>query len=358
MNKRFEALDAFRGICAISVVILHMHWINSITELQFFRSSYIFVEFFFVLSGFVLAHGYGFRGGITFKKFMTARFFRLYPLHLFMLLLVVFFQILKILAYKYTGLSFSVEPFTGSYSLNELIPNLLLIQSWSSYTLPTSFNSPSWSISIEFYIYAIFFLTISTFKYKQMICWMLISILSFILIISESDILVSQVLRGLSCFFGGAFTYFIYKNISHLKPSYIIGSIVETFLLLGIVLTVQSNINFLSVISSVLFLFTVLFFSFESGVFSKILKIRVLQYTGKLSYSIYMTHSVVFLFLGALLKVVDSVTDLKIRTITDNVEYMNFGNSLVNNIAVIIILCIVVYISSLTHKHIEIRFKK
>lgn len=66
MNKRFEALDAFRGICAISVVIFHMHFIDSITELSFFRGSAIFVEFFFILSGFVLAHGYGSREGLKF----------------------------------------------------------------------------------------------------------------------------------------------------------------------------------------------------------------------------------------------------------------------------------------------------
>ena len=61
MNRRFEVLDAFRGICAVAVVIFHMHLVGSITELSFFRGSSIFVEFFFVLSGFVLAHGYAYK---------------------------------------------------------------------------------------------------------------------------------------------------------------------------------------------------------------------------------------------------------------------------------------------------------
>lgn len=131
MNKRFEALDAFRGLCALSVVVFHMHFVGSVTELDFFRGSWLFVQFFFVLSGFVLAHGYGFKESLNFNYFMRARFFRIYPLHFLMFVLVVIFQVIKLLFYEFSGISFGAEPFTGMFAVSEMIPNILLLQSWT-----------------------------------------------------------------------------------------------------------------------------------------------------------------------------------------------------------------------------------
>lgn len=73
VNKRFESLDAFRGLCAISVAIFHLQFLNSITEVGFFRGSAILVDFFFALSGFVLTHSYVFRVDNSFVLFMKAR---------------------------------------------------------------------------------------------------------------------------------------------------------------------------------------------------------------------------------------------------------------------------------------------
>lgn len=70
--KRFLALDGFRGLGVLFVVIFHTHVLNSFTKHDFFRNSYLFVEFFFVLSGFVLYYTYGQ------KDFKLKRFKRFY----------------------------------------------------------------------------------------------------------------------------------------------------------------------------------------------------------------------------------------------------------------------------------------
>lgn len=355
MNKRFEALDAFRGLCALFVVLFHTRLLGSITELNFFRGSDIFVEFFFVLSGFVLAHGYGFKEKLNFKIFMKARFFRLYPLHFFMFVVFVILEFGKLFASKFGGFTFNNEPFTNSFSISEMIPNLLLIHSWTPFTEHLTFNYPSWSISIEFYLYALLFLSITIFKRNRVLSWFLVAIISLNLMYFESGILESQVLRGLSCFFGGAFTYTIYKKLSHFKPSYIYGSIIEAILLICVVLIVESQIEHRSIIASVIFFFTVFFFAFESGFFSILLKIKTFQYTGKLSYSIYMVHAAILFCLVSIAMILQKFTSIEMAPMIEAKRYINFGNNMINNLAVIIILAIVIYISSLTYKYIEIK---
>jgi peptidoglycan/LPS O-acetylase OafA/YrhL len=87
-SVRFETLDSWRGICALLVAVFHMPLAGALAGNQFIRGSYLFVDFFFVLSGFVIAHAYGAKltRGEGLAKFMVTRFGRLFPLHAFMLL--------------------------------------------------------------------------------------------------------------------------------------------------------------------------------------------------------------------------------------------------------------------------------
>jgi len=49
-GQRFEALDAFRGLAAIMIVLYHSQFYNNANPNQFVHHSGIFVDFFFVLS--------------------------------------------------------------------------------------------------------------------------------------------------------------------------------------------------------------------------------------------------------------------------------------------------------------------
>jgi hypothetical protein len=75
-SGRFEVLDGLRGVGAIMVLILHSAFV--------FPSISLVVDMFFMLSGFVLAHGYGHRLALAAdrRRFVISRIIRLWPLYL------------------------------------------------------------------------------------------------------------------------------------------------------------------------------------------------------------------------------------------------------------------------------------
>jgi len=131
-------------------------------------------RFFFVLSGFVIAINYldkifTFKDIILFQK---KRFLRLYPLHFIMLIIFLFIEITKYIAEAKFGLNASNKPFTTN-NLVSFLANIFLIQNYTVSNL--TFNTPSWSISAEFYTYflfaLIFFLTEGEKKLLQLFCF-------------------------------------------------------------------------------------------------------------------------------------------------------------------------------------------
>jgi peptidoglycan/LPS O-acetylase OafA/YrhL len=72
-------LDGLRGIAAIAVMVYHM--VGWFAGGYLFGHGYMAVDFFFVLSGFVVAHAYSGRLGQAggFRAFVLARVVRLYP---------------------------------------------------------------------------------------------------------------------------------------------------------------------------------------------------------------------------------------------------------------------------------------
>src|ERR1039458_3367376 len=79
-RPRFHLLDAMRGIAAILVVLYHIPSIFKHT--LDFPNSILAVDFFFCLSGFVIAFSYEqrLRDHLNFRDFMVVRLTRLYPL--------------------------------------------------------------------------------------------------------------------------------------------------------------------------------------------------------------------------------------------------------------------------------------
>ncbi|MFZ2031888.1 MAG: acyltransferase [Vitreimonas sp.] len=79
-HGRFVVLDGMRGLAAIAVIMDH---VTSVALQGLFPGRALAVDFFFVLSGFVLSYVYGerLRTGMSFFSFMRVRVIRLYPLY-------------------------------------------------------------------------------------------------------------------------------------------------------------------------------------------------------------------------------------------------------------------------------------
>lgn len=80
-HSRFLALDGLRGVAAIVVVIHHVYWTMRGDPMFVFGP--LAVDFFFILSGFVISFAYEQRlrdGRISFAGYARRRIVRLYPL--------------------------------------------------------------------------------------------------------------------------------------------------------------------------------------------------------------------------------------------------------------------------------------
>jgi peptidoglycan/LPS O-acetylase OafA/YrhL len=152
----FGTLDSLRGLAAISVVFYHIYWPNPFYALGYVRNSYLMVDVFFVLSGFVIYYAY--RNKIAtsaqFQHFAWLRFWRLYPVHIVFLMVFVAIECLRYFMQRHYGLLADTPAFNTN-NLYSFLTNLALVQSFNLHDRLT-YNYPSWSISAEFCAYFVF----------------------------------------------------------------------------------------------------------------------------------------------------------------------------------------------------------
>jgi peptidoglycan/LPS O-acetylase OafA/YrhL len=142
-----------RGIAAWFVVLYHIRL--SIAGLPpsvvaVFAKGYLAVDFFFLLSGFVISLSWGerlrARGMRAIPHFLWKRIARIWPLHLFILCGAVGLAILLAVTGRH-------DP--AHFAFVELPLNILLLQNWG-FTHHLAWNDPSWSISCEWAAYLLF----------------------------------------------------------------------------------------------------------------------------------------------------------------------------------------------------------
>jgi peptidoglycan/LPS O-acetylase OafA/YrhL len=357
MKHRFEVLDIFRGVFASLVVIFHMRGFadSPLVNNAFMDNADVFVDFFFVLSGFVITYSNeNLETETALGEFLKKRFLRIYPLHLVMLISFVLIETFKHYLAGYIHINQPNNPNNNIYSF---FTNLFLLNSVKMFGISdVTWNIPSWSISAEAISYLVFGLLVFTlnkfgFKRFRIEGYFLVVVLASLMIYLFTgwfEYLYTfdyGFLRGLIGFFTGALCFVYFREMKEFMGQVrkIIFDVAEPLILVVIAFAVYRSDIFkpLGFVYNSLFFMAVIIFSLERGWLSSLLKRSgFLKKVGTYSYSIYMTHALI-------LSLFNIVFFRLLKMPPDAYTYMLFLN-----------YYIIYKVSGWTYHNIEMRFNR
>ena len=349
LPHRFEALDSWRGICALMVALLHFEAFSHLKDLPFFNDAYLFVDFFFVLSGFVIAANYQERLGDGFGigKFMLLRFGRLYPLYFVVLVALVLLEFSQ-------GVGAFSRP---DRSIGSLFANLFLFQSFGTFH-SLSWNAPGWSIATEFWTCLMFATACKIWPQRLTIVALVGSAISLVLIFVFSKFGMNVtydfgLLRCIAGFAIGVLTFNLWQKISALNLDERLAFVLEVVCVLGVVLFVSiAKQDQISILAPLFFAFVVLVFAAERGPISKLLKFAPFLLLGALSYSIYIVHVLVEILLVNAVKNYDPSMLSRFQRGNDVVDMLGVTQAQ-GDLWVVFVLVLIVAVSAFTYRFIE-----
>lgn len=232
--KHFHSLDALRGIAALSVVLWHWKFFFALENknnffqkedmpfYEYFSIAYeegdIAVDLFFCLSGFIFCWLYATtisERKISAYNFFVLRFSRLYPLHIFALIIILLNQ-------NWFYSNHGTYLITQHNDIYHFLLNLMFASSWSVEE-GLSFNVPTWSVSVEVLLYGVFWLCcrVLTHERTKVIFWLICTLAGFFLVSKY----YMPVGRGLGSFFEGALCFLLFKKIQERKRLVIMSTV-------------------------------------------------------------------------------------------------------------------------------------
>ncbi len=346
-QQRFVALDSLRGICAIMVAVYHFSTVSHLASLPFIENGFLFVDFFFVLSGFVIASSYGdkLRSGFPISQFMFLRLGRLYPLHLFVLCLYLPIAVM------------------GGYSWHGFWITALLLQVFSDGNLG-NWNPPSWSISAEVWTYLLFAAT-CRFSGRLFYCVLAVPIvMAPPILIWTSDRYLDVCYAGAlgRCLFGfsmGALAFLYWRRAKRFSLSPLMSTWIEVAAVaLSLFVVSVAAAGPLSFLCPPVFVVMILVFAREGGLVSYFLTRRALAFVGALSYSIYMTHLFVQARLLNLIGLLSKHMWLPIAKETGGKQTLSVDISFAADMAILLMIGVVIGCAYLTFNLIEEPFRR
>jgi peptidoglycan/LPS O-acetylase OafA/YrhL len=293
LQIELPALTGVRGLAAWWVVIYHFRENLPLGDWPIagalINRGYLAVDLFFVLSGFIIGMNY-MAGFQTFSirrylRFLALRLGRIYPLHLFMMVIFLINPIAILL------LSQAHDP--GSrYDFRYYVMSLLLMQNWG-FSERTAWNVPAWSISTEWFAYLIFpgivwmgRLASTTWRAVLGIVVSLL-LLTYIMSIVGDDISANGLVRCVLEFTAGLLVFVIWRSRSaHSRLGSGLLTIVWVPVLTAAFVFPEPDYP----AAAAAWCFLIYGLANNRALLSKFFSIRLIHRIGEYSYSTYLVH--------------------------------------------------------------------
>ncbi|ADL01000.1 acyltransferase 3 [Brevundimonas subvibrioides ATCC 15264] len=341
--RRFEALDSLRGICAVLVVMFHMPVASHWRDWGLVQHGYLFVDYFFVLSGFVIAHAYA--GRLTTPReagrFMVRRLGRVWPLHALMLAAFIGLELAR-LFFQIDG----ATPFVRDRSVEAIFANLLLVQAW--HVLPSlTWNGPAWTLSAEVACYLIFAGLVLVAPRRFRWIGAVLALIGAVLVLAYArrwmnttyDFAVPRAVYG---FFLGCLLQGVWTRIPRLGGS--AATALEVAAVVAICVFIGWATGPVTVAVTLIFVAVVWVFAGEEGALSRVLDHPALVTLGRWSFAIYMVHMFVLTVLMIVARKLDWVPGGR---------RIDFGSVWINDLFAVALFGLILVLALVAHRLVE-----
>ncbi|WP_370234709.1 MULTISPECIES: acyltransferase family protein [Henriciella] len=284
--RKFDSLDGLRGLSALIVVLFHYGVAAGIDGVF---AGYIVVDFFLMLSGFVLSHAY-FSKPVEIGKFVRNRIARMWPTHaLIIVLLGIGYIVLK-----------------GEFDPQKFLMKMTLTNNLGFGPDRPMYNWASWTVAVEFWVnmvmvalFAVLPVMRHSLLWRGIVCGLIAAACYTTLFIYPGHLdavqhdygpgLNAGFVRCLGAFCLGLIVHRVYAlHGDRLRPLLgVWGGIIITVFILALMLNpvVETRWDFLAIIALPL---TVFYYAAADTWLSR--APAALLYFGKISFSLYLIH--------------------------------------------------------------------
>lgn len=307
-KPHYEILDGLRGVAAVTVVIFHIFEIFSGGDhtKQIINHGYLAVDFFFLLSGFVIAHAYDDRWDkMTMGQFFKRRLIRLHPM-------IIAGMTIGAICFYFSASPDLFPPISGTPAWKLILVFLIgctliplpLSMDIRGWTEMHPLNGPAWTLFYEYVaniLYALFLRRTSTKLLAFLVLIAAIATAQYCITSPSGDIIGGWALTGEQMRIG--FTRLLTPFLMGLLLSRVFKPIVikHGFLWCSLLILVflafprvggkeHLWMNGIYDAATIIIAFPIIVFLGASGGIKGKMVSRVCNFLGDISYPIYITH--------------------------------------------------------------------